>query len=235
MSRILYILVFICLAATTAFARNSQRSILEITLSDGSPLVVSINGRNYDKHGRSIKIGDLPKGRHDLRVYEYLEYRKGGGRAKLLYTGRIKVAAGTINYCEVDIRNGDMRVKTMDLSAPVVHATASGEVIPAGKKVWQPGGKLTDQEMDDLQLQAAEKETDIGKLELVKKALDKKTFTTKQVRNMAGWFAFEDSKLDFTKWAYSKTTDKGDYGKLDDIFTMDENKKEFKKITGDSK
>lgn len=228
MSRILYILVFICLAATTAFARDSRRSILEITLSDGSPLVVSINGRNYDKHGRSIKIGDLPKGRHDLRVYEYLEYRKGGGRAKLLYSGRIKVAAGTINYCEVDIRNGDMMVKTMDLSAPVVHATASGEVIPAANKVWQPGGKLTDREMDDLQLKAAEKETDIEKLELAKTALSKKAITTQQVRVIAGWFAFEDSKLDFVKWAYDKTSDKTEYRKLEDVFTIEDNKKDFK-------
>lgn len=228
MNKVLYTLAFLFTCFTTAFAGSRERSIVTITLSDNAPLVVSVNGRNYNKHGRSITISDLPKGRHDLKVYEYLEYRKGGGRAKLLYSGRVKIAAGTINYCEVDIQTGELRVKTAELAAISTTTAPARTAAATGNKVWQQGGKLSEQEMDDLQIQVAEKPTDIEKLKLVKSALDKKTFDTKQVRFMAGWFTFEDSKLDFIEWAYSRTTDKTEYAKLEDIFTIERNKDDFR-------
>jgi len=228
MNKVLYTLAFLFICFTTVFAGSRERSMVIISLSDNSPLVVSVNGRNYNKHARSITISDLPRGRHDLRVYEYLEYRKGGGRAKLLYTGRVKIAAGTINYCEVDIRTGELRVRTADLLAVNTTTAPPRTTVATGNKVWQEGGKLSEQEMDDLQIQVAEKLTDIEKLKLVKSALNKKTFDTKQVRFMASWYAFEDSKLDFIEWAYSKTRDKTEYEKLEDIFTIERNKEDFR-------
>ena len=228
MNKVLYTLAFLFTCYTTVLAGSRERSMVIISLSDNSPLVVSVNGRNYNKHARSITISDLPRGRHDLRVYEYLEYRKGGGRAKLLYTGRVKIAAGTINYCEVDIRTGELRVRTADLSAVNTTTAPPRTTVATGNKVWQEGGKLSEQEMDDLQIQVAEKLTDIEKLKLVKSALNKKTFDTKQVRFMASWYAFEDSKLDFIEWAYSKTRDKTEYEKLEDIFTIERNKEDFR-------
>lgn len=223
MSRLLYIMVFAFLFCADVFALPASRSILEIRLSDNSALVVSLNGRNYNKHGRSITIGDLPKGRHDLKVYEYLEYRKGGGgKAKLLYSGRIKIAAGTVNYCEVDIRSGNMKVKTTDIDN-VVPVTANSGTISGD-------GILSTQQMDELQLLTAEHATDIEKLKLLKSSLKGKKYYTTQVRNIAHWLAFEESKLDFLKWAYNSTIDKAEYGKLEDVFSLEENKDQFKKF-----
>lgn len=227
MNRLFSTLLFILLASTTVLARNAERSIVEIRLSDDSPLTVSINGRDYKKYGRSITIGDLPKGRHDLRVYEFVEYKRGGGKAKLLYTGRIKITAGTINYCEVDIRTGNMRVKTGDLNAlRNINGTGSSNVTTGN---ISQTGTFTTAEMDDLQLLLIEQPTDIEKLKTLKSSLEKKTFYTNQVRTVAGWLAFEESKLDFIKWAYKNTIDKTEYASLENIFTMEENKNLFKK------
>ena len=70
MKRLYAILVFIFAAISITSARDHERSVLEIRLNDHSPLVVTVDGRNYDKHGRNITIGNLPRGWHDLKVYQ---------------------------------------------------------------------------------------------------------------------------------------------------------------------
>lgn len=46
-------------------------------------------------------------------------------------------------------------------------------------------------------------------------------FTTDQVKAIMGVFSFEDSKLDFAKYAYDRTHDIGNYFKLNDAFTFE--------------
>jgi len=46
-------------------------------------------------------------------------------------------------------------------------------------------------------------------------------FTTDQVKSIMGVFSFEDSKLDFAKYAYDRTHDIGNYFKLNDAFTFE--------------
>ena len=85
MKKLIYTLVILLGTALSAIAGYDGRSVLEIRLSDRSPLVVSINGRQYNKHGRTVTVGNLPRGRHNIRIYEFLEYKRGGGRARLLF------------------------------------------------------------------------------------------------------------------------------------------------------
>ncbi|HRD54562.1 MAG TPA: DUF4476 domain-containing protein [Flavobacteriales bacterium] len=45
-------------------------------------------------------------------------------------------------------------------------------------------------------------------------------FSTDQVKGIMGVFSFEESKLDFAKWAYERTHDKGNYYKVNDAFSF---------------
>ena len=56
------------------------------------------------------------------------------------------------------------------------------------------------------------------KLTIAKQIASSNCLTSQQVKGIMGLFSFEDSKLDFAKFAYSHTYDKGNYYKVNDAF-----------------
>ena len=224
MSRLVYTLLFVITAFAPAMAQYSQRSILEILMNDHEPIVVSVDNRYYDRHGRTITIGNLPRGWHDLRVYEYLEYKKGGGRAKLLYTGRIRIEAGTVTRCIVDRQTGRMRTRTMDIEDAYLDYDQPDN---DNERADRNNSILNNEDLNDLKARVDDRITDTEKLKLMKSVLEQRTYYSVQVRTMMGWLAFEDSRLDFAKWSYDRVLDKQDYWKLEDVFTFSSSKDEF--------
>lgn len=65
------------------------------------------------------------------------------------------------------------------------------------------------------------------KLSTAKTILSSNCFNTDQVMQICNLFSFEESKLDFAKFAYNKTTDPGNYFKVANIFTFDASKTEL--------
>lgn len=230
MNRLVYTLLFIITAFGPALAQYSQRSVLEIRMNDHEPIVVSVDGRYYNKHGRTITIGNLPKGWHDLRVYEYLEYRKGGDRAKLLYTGRIRIEPGTVTACVVDRQTGRMRTRTMDIEDAYLdydQPDNDDRYNDDNDRRDRNSNILNNQDLNDLKARAEDRITDTEKLKLMKSVLEQRRYYSVQVRTMMEWLAFESSKLDFAKWSYDRALDKQDYWKLEDVFTFSSSKDEF--------
>ena len=230
MSRLVYTLLFIISSFSPVLAQYSQRSVLEIRMNDHEPIVVSIDGRYYDKHGRTITIGNLPKGWHDLRVYEYLEYKKGGGRAKLLYTGRLRIDAGTVTHCVVDRQTGRMRTRTMDIEDAYLdydQPDNEDRYNEDNNRRDRNSNVLNNTDLNDLKARVEDRITDTEKLKLMKSVLEQRTYYSVQVRTMMGWLAFESSRVDFAKWSYDRALDKQDYWKLEDVFTFSSSKDEF--------
>jgi Domain of unknown function (DUF4476) len=62
------------------------------------------------------------------------------------------------------------------------------------------------------------------KMSTAKTILASNCVTTNQVIEICKMFDFENTKLDFAKFAYSKTTDKGNYFKVGDVFSFDASK-----------
>jgi hypothetical protein len=65
------------------------------------------------------------------------------------------------------------------------------------------------------------------KLSTAKSILSSNCVTTDQVMAICKMFSFEASKLDFAKFAYSKTTDRGNYFKVANVFSFDASKTEL--------
>lgn len=65
------------------------------------------------------------------------------------------------------------------------------------------------------------------KLSTAKTILSSNCFNTEQVIQICKLFSFEASKLDFAKYAYSKTTDPGNYFKVNNVFDFDASKTEL--------
>lgn len=65
------------------------------------------------------------------------------------------------------------------------------------------------------------------KLSTAKTILTSNCFNTTQVIEICKLFGFEQSKLDFAKFAYGKTTDPGNYFKVNNVFSFDASKTEL--------
>ncbi len=226
--RLIGILILV-LSLSKAIASPAEKSMLKLRLTTGELMAVKIDDRDYNKYARSLTIGDLPRGWHRIRVYHVKEYKDGGANAKLVYSGRIKIKKGVIAYCEIDPGRGRMSMNTRDIedvfvgdsprsNPPDEPVTATTEYVP---------GILTDKEFTQLELKVQELPTDVNTLKTMKADLKDKKYTTSQVKKMTRWLAFDDSKKDFAVWAYSSVTDKENYAKVAEEFSLDNTKKEF--------
>ncbi len=164
-----------------------------------------------------------------MRVYEYLEYKKGGARAKLLYTGRIRIDAGTVTHCVVDRQTGRMRTRTMDIEDAYLDYDQpdNNDRYNDNDRHGRNSNVLNNEDLNDLKNRADDRITDTEKLKLMKSVLEQRAYYSVQVRTMMDWLAFESSKLDFAKWSYERALDKQDYWKLEDVFTFSSSKDEF--------
>jgi hypothetical protein len=122
MKKIITTLVILLAGISFAMAMPGSRSMLRLRLNTGRQIMVNIDDRIYDKHAASITIGDLPPGRHRIKVYEYRPYRNSrGGRAELVYTTVIKIRPNTYTYGTVDVDNGLLRLYYKDMDDYYAH------------------------------------------------------------------------------------------------------------------
>lgn len=229
MNKLLYLLLTLIFLNDSADGRGRERSMLEVSLSDNSPLVITIDGRQYNKYGTKLTIGDLPRGWHDLTVYEYLEYKKGGGRARTVYTGRVRVKPGEFMSCVVDPRTQRISVRTMDMADRQISLAEDTEPMPD----VVPGG-LNVNEVNTLYDKVANLKTDINKLKLLKKELVGEQYAVGQLMMMMDWLAFESSRVDLAKWSYNRVVDKENYRDIIADFEMDTSKKELEQYINDA-
>jgi hypothetical protein len=163
-------------------------------------------------------------------VYEYLEYKKGGARAKLLYSGQVRIKSGTVTRCIIDVNTRRMRINTTDINdAYLDYDEHDKPTNTANNSKPNDSRILTTQNLDDLHIRVDERMGDVEKINLIKSAFEKKTYYTEQVRTAMSWLAFESSKLDLAKALHANVADKTDYAKLEDVFTFSNSKTEFNK------
>lgn len=77
---------------------------------------------------------------------------------------------------------------------------------------------MTDTEFNDVKQSISSKGFEETKLAVAKQIGRDHCFTTAQVKGIMQLFGFEDSKLDFAKFAYDHTYDIGNYYKVNDVF-----------------
>lgn len=245
MKKILVLVLSFFLFVNAASAQRSDRSTMRIRLSDGTPLLLTINGRDFKKTGRSITIGDIPRKRQDLQIYRFRPYADGrGGKAELVYSGRVKINKGSTYDCVVDVRERKFMMKEVS-SLPAI------ERPPFNPRRDQP--TANDNSQDEEQYAATDNtdiamppshdvssrlqplktamdrvEADSKKLAEAKKFISQNNVTAAEVKSIAGWLFFDDTRLSFVKSAYPKVSDKEHFeAEAGSVFTLAGSKSEF--------
>ena len=73
----------------------------------------------------------------------------------------------------------------------------------------------------DLKSSIASKAFEESKMTIAKQVLRDHCLLTSQVKDLISLFTFEETKLDFAKYAYDYTYDRGNYFKVNDVFTFE--------------
>ncbi len=93
--------------------------------------------------------------------------------------------------------------------------------------------KTVEAKTDKLKAKINAKTTDTEKMNTAKEVLQKASLTTAQVMSLMDCFSFESSKAEFAQWAYSKTTDKGNFKQVKQKLTMKNYREEMDKFLKD--
>lgn len=78
-----------------------RNTMLRIREERGRTISVTIDGRKYNKINRTLTIGDLPAGLHQIKVFAYNTNGHGYRNGLLIYQGQIRTNPGKIYYCTV--------------------------------------------------------------------------------------------------------------------------------------
>jgi hypothetical protein len=88
-------------------------------------------------------------------------------------------------------------------------------------------GAVQQSDISNLGRSVAERNGDTDKQNLMQQYLASRTMTTAQVSAMLDWLSFEGSKLEFSKWAFSKTSDRDNFAQLKSKFSFSSSRKEI--------
>lgn len=229
MKRLVLALLFVFLIVADTYAQ----SLLKVRVADDRRINVWLDGRYFNKAGTSVTVGDLPAGRHLLRIYSMVMTRSGRTRQEVIYQGTIKTFRGKITLVDYDpvSEDVDIRAEESDGRPPLqdqMAAAPKGEVednprttnedqsgVPVASPVAiEELSTLNDGKIDKLKTKVAPKKTDTEKMNLIKEGLTEEMMTTKHVSLIMDWLGFESSKVEFAEWAYPKTIDKEAYSDL---------------------
>lgn len=211
------------------FAQKSNRSTLHIRLSDGQPLIVTINDRDFKKVNTRITIADIPRKRHNLRIYRFRPYADGnGGKAELIYSGTIKINPGSVYDCVVDMKTRKLMVKDIGAGGQPAYTPPPPPPVPdATNDVAIDNTPNMNDGLTRLQQKIANTKEDSKKLAAAKSYVQNNGTNTAALKTIASWIMFDDNKMELLKSAYDRVSDKQNFDTLKEVFTMEAAQKEF--------
>jgi hypothetical protein len=122
-------------------------------------------------------------------------------------------------------------------AADELDAIEKGKTVKENKpaKTAKAVKPLKDPKLEKARKKVTAKTTDTDKLAAAKLALKNEKLSTAQIITVISWFNFENSKVDFAKWAYPDATDKEKYGKIKAKLTMKSYREEMDKFLKSNK
>lgn len=129
----------------------------------------------------------------------------------------------------MNVSGGTTQTTSQTTTTTVTHSTTSTPPPPAPAPAYLPGyngpygcpAPMAPQDFAALKQTISSKSFEDSKMTIAKQVLKNNCLFTSQVKELMGLFTFEETKLDFAKYAYSYTYDIGNYFKVNDMFTFE--------------
>jgi hypothetical protein len=229
------LLILLNVSEIAVAQKKDNRSTMRIRLSDHSPLMITINGRDFRKTGRSLTIADIPRKRQNVQIYRFRPYTDGrGGKAELVYSGVVKLEKGNTYDCVVNLQTGKLRMRKVRALPPLTDRnpnasrTQEVEIVQSSAYLNAAAAEANvPSRLRNLQEKMDSEDADSKKLLLAQNFVQENMVTTAELRLIAGWIFFDDNRLSFLKQSYNRASDKSNFAALTDVFTLPESKEEF--------
>lgn len=251
----IFTLLTAALVTLTSFADHGSGRIT-ITDFSNKQLLIELDGQRYQDPGAGIVIDDLRPGYHTIQVYA-LERRRhdwrgifgGGSRRQLLYNSTVLVKP-RLNVCITVNRFGQVEVDEYKIYGNKRRdrdddwgrgrdrgreydrdrdnrGNDRGREYDRNDRYDNTRGTMDARSFEMLKSALYRESFEKSRLEIAKQTIDRNSFSTQQVREMALLFAFENNKLELVKYAYGNTIDRNNYFQLYDVFSFNSSKEEL--------
>jgi hypothetical protein len=211
------------------------QSTISLTFFDGRPFSVEMDGKDYGYFQEEFftKISD---GNHYFKVFD-------GVRASLrpVFEGTISIPENSSTFAIINSNFKYEVYKTYKHKETAGVCSCDCEYCkncvykdPQGRRYNNEtnpgynGSVINDMDFSELMTNLGNMSYDDNKREMISMVLDKYFVTSEQVKKLLTAVTFENNKLDISKYAYARTTDKENYYKVLTSFSFESTIKELK-------
>lgn len=225
----------------TGFAADRREGSIVVNDNSRKQLWIEVDGFRYSNNDRNIVINNLRPGRHRVRVIAQQRYYDWGGifnrgRSMVIYDADMKIRPRQTTYIlidrsgrvMVDERRGNDRDDDWGRGRDRDRDDQYDPYDYRNDDRFDPTRSAMDVQSFEMLKKALGRESfERTRLEIAKQSIDRNNFSSRQVREMALLFAFEDNKLDLAKYAFGKTVDKNNFFVVNDVFSFSRSKEEL--------
>ena len=113
---------------TICSLQSIAQSMLRVRMADNSRINISVDGRYFGKTGTSITVGELPYGDHHLRIFQYVQNRRGRMFEEPIFTGMVRTYHGMITLFIFDKYTGETDITEQEISAFTFNHPPNGDL-----------------------------------------------------------------------------------------------------------
>ena len=231
--------LFAAMLLTVMMYAYPNQSVISISSNSKTAIRVMIDGNRYRASNNAVLINNLNAGYHSIKVYQ-LKKNYGGIRNgsfnnnyQLVYDANVYVKPQY--YVDIIIN----RFGKAFFDEQPIAAGYSGDDDDDdwgdnnannnwnNNHDYNTNRPMNTQSFDRFKEFLRNESFDNTRINIAKQVISTNWFTTAQVREIMGFFSFENSKLDIAKYALKYTVNKGDYFTLADEFSFSSNKDEL--------
>ena len=122
MKNLSIVIIFLVAGSGTSIGQ----SMLKVSLRDNTTQIsVSVDNRYFNRRGTSVTVGELPYGRHSLKIYSMVHDRRGRGYEEVIYNGMVKTYNGMISLLVFDPVTESTDLQEMEIDAYMANHPAS--------------------------------------------------------------------------------------------------------------
>lgn len=216
----------------------SQASYLNVSLFDDTEFYVVFDNAAYSDPGNYAEFDQVSPGEHSLKIIKYDASQSAQGN--VIFEGKVKIPSGSDIYAVIDEYNsfyiykkvkyynnrcewGCENRKKIGDKGEIKHNENYNDVPDDCKyKV------MKEENFKELKQDINNRSFESTNITVLKTAAEKNYFSSEQVKELLGFFTFEDSKLDIAKSLYTRVCDKKNFFKVYSAFNFDSSIEELK-------
>jgi hypothetical protein len=178
---------------------RTSSALLKINSSTHRPINVELDGKISQRIAKEIVIGDIPAGRHRIRLFVLEQKPNGKKWLKEVYSGKIHLQKG-IEYSGVwNERTKRFSMQRNGYWSGVQSAPATPVPIPSTQPIME--------EKHDLWSYLQTAGNDNERMQALEQALFENSYTVEDVSKVLSHFQLESSKVEAIKKAVPKVED----------------------------